>query len=35
MADFIFKTNKEVKEMKLPEFLVMRVGSNGVERQMN
>ena len=35
MADFIFKTNKEVKEMKLPEFLVYAVGFNEELKKKN
>ena len=35
MTDFIFKTNKEVKEMKLPEFLVYAVGFNEELKKKN
>ena len=35
MSDFIFKTNKEIKEMKLPEFLVYAVGFNEELKKKN
>ena len=35
MCDFIFKTNKEIKEMKLPEFLVYAVGFNEELKKKN
>ena len=35
MSDFIFKTNREIKEMKLPEFLVYAVGFNEELKKKN
>ena len=35
MKDFIFKTNQEMKEMRLPEFLVYAVGFNEELRKKN
>ena len=35
MKDFIFKTNQEMKEMSLPEFLVYAVGFNEELRKKN